>query len=67
MLLSVVLCTHRLDSYQNVIDAVESLLRQTYHDMEIIVVVDGNHRLSEEIAQVYQGREKVRILATGTR
>ena len=65
MLLSVVLCTHRLESYQNVIEAVESLLSQTYHDMEIIVVVDGNHRLSQEIAQVYQGREKVRILATG--
>jgi len=65
VLLSVVLCTHRLDSYQNVIDAVESLLRQTYDDMEIIVVVDGNQRLSEGIAQVYGGREKVKILATG--
>ena len=64
-MLSVVLCTHRLDSYQNVIDAIESLVRQTYDDLEIIVVVDGNQELSEVIAHVYQGREKVKILSTG--
>ena len=67
MLLSVVLCTHRLENYQNVVDAVESLLGQSYGDVEVIVVVDGNERLSERIGRLYRGREKVRVLATGDR
>lgn len=64
MLLSVVLCTHRLDNYHNLIHAIESLLSQTYAHLEIIVVVDGNESLAQRISQAYRGRDRVRIVPT---
>jgi glucosyl-dolichyl phosphate glucuronosyltransferase len=47
MYVSVVICTHSMDNYRNLIEAVDSILAQTYKDKNIIVVVDGNHKLYE--------------------
>jgi len=63
MLVSVIVCTHSLDSYQNLMDAVDSLLNQTHRELEIIIVVDGNEELYEKIANVYDAREKIKVLA----
>jgi len=67
LLLSVIVCTHHLDNHENLVEAIESLLRQTYDDLEIIVVVDGNERLFDEISRFYQGRQKVKTVITGSK
>jgi len=65
MFISAVICTHRLDNYQNTVEAVNSLLEQTHKDLEIIMVVDGNWELYERINTVYGSHEGVEILASG--
>ena len=63
MFVSVIVCTHSLDNFQNLMDAVDSLLNQTHKELEIIVVVDGNQELYEKIAKVHDGQEKINIVA----
>jgi len=64
MRVSAIVCTHSLDNYQNLMDAVDSLLNQTHTDLEIIIVVDGNEELYEKVANVYDAQEKIKVLAT---
>lgn len=64
MFVSVVVCTHSLDHYQNLSDAVQSLLDQTHRNLEIIIVVDGNRELHEKIVNAYGARSDVRITQT---
>ena len=49
MLVTVVICTH--SRYADFVDAVESLHRQSYDDVEIVAVVDGNERLYEDVVK----------------
>src|SRR3972149_3676761 len=62
MLVSVVVCTHSLDNYRNLVEAVDSLLQQTYPKMEIIVVVDGNGELHERVLAGYGSKETVKAV-----
>ena len=49
MLVSTVICAHSLDSYQDLVECVDSLLGQTHQELEIIAVIDGNRALHERI------------------
>ena len=63
MLVSVVVCTHSLDNLQNLKQAVDSLLAQSYREIEIIIIVDGNRDLFNDIAAVYDARPDIKIIA----
>ena len=49
MLVSVITCSHQINRYQNLVEAIESLVAQSYDDLELIVVVDGDRTLYEQI------------------
>lgn len=49
MLVSVITCSHRIDRYPDLVEAIESLVAQTYKDLELIVVVDGDEALHDQI------------------
>lgn len=63
MFVSVVVCTHSLDNLQNLKQAVDSLLTQTYRDREIIIVIDGNDNLHKKVLESYGGKGEIRIVA----
>ena len=58
MFVSVVVCTHSLNNYKNLKDAINSLLNQTHKKIEIIIVVDGNQRLYEKVVKDYDNQKK---------
>jgi GT2 family glycosyltransferase len=62
MLVSAVVCTHSLDNYPNLVEAVDSLLSQTHTEMEVIVAVDGNVELYEKVSAHYGGNKTVSAL-----
>lgn len=47
MRVSVVLCAHTLDRYDAVTEAAESVLTQTYDDVELVLVSDGNGAVAD--------------------
>ena len=49
MNVSVVICTYAEEMYGHFEDALESVRAQTYDDVEIVVVVDGNEDLYERV------------------
>ena len=51
MLMSIILCTHRSDRYEDFEEALNSLYAQSYNNLEIIVVVDGNRELYDRIVE----------------
>lgn len=51
MKVSVVVCTYAPDLYDDLCEAVESLLAQTYEPVEVVVVVDGNDDLCGRLEQ----------------
>jgi GT2 family glycosyltransferase len=63
LVVSVVVCTHSLNNYQNLVQAVDSLLGQSHREVEIIVVVDGNRNLFNDIVDVYGARHSIKIIA----
>ena len=65
MLLSVVVCTHSLNNIRNLREAVDSLLTQSYREMEIVVVVDGNRALYDEVLNIYQACANLKVVDTG--
>jgi len=62
MLVSVVVCTHSLDDYPNLAEAVDSLLEQTAPEMEMVVVVDGNEGLHQRVVTDYGSQETVKTI-----
>jgi glucosyl-dolichyl phosphate glucuronosyltransferase len=62
MLVSAVVCTHSLDNYPNLVEAVDSLLSQTHPEMEIIIAVDGNAELYEKVLAHYGGNKAVKTV-----
>ncbi len=64
MFVSVIVCTYRSDDYENVLDVVASLLNQTYSEIEIIIVVDGNEGLRKKIATIYNTQDNIQVIAS---
>jgi GT2 family glycosyltransferase len=64
MFVSIIVCTHSLDDFQNLTEAVDSLLNQTYKEIEIIIVVDGNQELYEKIVKVHKTHGNIKIMVT---
>ena len=64
MFVSAIVCTYRSNDYKDALEAVASLLNQTYPEIEIIIVVDGNERLRKKIAAVYNTQNKIQVIAS---
>jgi glycosyltransferase involved in cell wall biosynthesis len=47
MRVSVVLCTHTLDRYEDLLEAAESVRTQRYDDVELVLVSDGSDTVTE--------------------
>jgi GT2 family glycosyltransferase len=62
MFISAVICIHSLDNYSNLTEAVDSLLKQTHSEKEVIVVVDGNKALYEKVSAQFTGNEAVKTV-----
>lgn len=59
MRVSVVLCTYSPDMYDHFQDAADSILEQTYDDVELVIVVDGDDDLYQRVQADYGGDENV--------
>ncbi len=46
---SIVICTHRKERYNELVEEMNSLKSQSYDNLEIVVVVDGNKELYDKI------------------
>ena len=63
--ISVIICTHRSDRYEDFVEAVDSLKVQSYEKPEIVVVVDGNRELYNRILKsgIVEGdKAEVRVI-----
>lgn len=61
MRVSVVVCSHSMDRYGDLGEAVESLFAQTHDPVEIILVSDGSEELCEQLRADYGDHPDVRI------
>jgi len=59
MLVSVIVCTYSPKMMNHCLDCIESILNQTYDDVEIVCVVDGNRKYYEDLKKVI--RNDVRL------
>ncbi|MDX1747543.1 MAG: glycosyltransferase, partial [Halobacteriales archaeon] len=62
MRVSVVICSYDPEMYGHLVDAIESVLAQTYEDVELIVVVDGSEELRERVRADYRGSDRITVL-----
>ena len=58
---SIIICTHRSERYEDFVEAVNSLISQSYNNLEIIVVVDGNEELYDKIQKSGIEVDKIRL------
>ncbi len=61
MEVSVVVATHAMFRYSDLRDAVESVLAQTYGQVELVVVVDGTDAVADRARREFGDRESVRV------
>ncbi len=61
MRVSVVLCTYTLEMYDHFEEAVESVLDQSYPDVELVIVVDGAEDVCKQVTEDYGNEEDVVI------
>lgn len=61
MKISVVGCTYAMERFEDFAECVESLLDQTYDDVEIVIVVDGNQDVFDRAADRFGESENVSI------
>ena len=61
MKVSVVVCTYSAEMYEHFQECVESIRNQTYDDVELVVVVDGNDPLCDRIVSEYGSLEEVTV------
>lgn len=62
MLVSIVVPSYSMDNYYNLRGAIDSLLNQSYPDIEIIVVIDMSKDLYSEIAKAYAKQDKMKVI-----
>jgi len=60
MRVSVVLCTHTMDRYDALTEAAGSVLDQTYDDVELVLVSDGDAAVHERMIADFDDRPDVR-------
>lgn len=60
MRVSVIVCTYTEDMYEHFCEAVDSVLAQTYDDVEVILVSDGNESLYQRIVDDYGDNSTVK-------
>ena len=65
MKVSVVLCTYSMDMYEHFREAAESVLEQSYDDVELVVVVDGTDEVYEHVVEDYGDTEDVVVHCNG--
>jgi len=58
---SVVICTYSEDMYEHFEESLESIRNQTYDDIEIVVIVDGNETLYERVEADYGHLDELTI------
>ncbi|GAB7008112.1 glucosyl-dolichyl phosphate glucuronosyltransferase [Halorubrum trueperi] len=61
MKVSVVLCTYAPDMYEHFREAADSVLAQTYENVELVVIVDGTPEMYEQVVDDFGGFEDVVI------
>ena len=61
MKVSVVICTYSEDIYEHFEEAVESVLAQTYDDVEVVIVIDGDRDLYDRAENRWANHEDVLI------
>jgi len=61
MRVSVVLCTHTLERYDDCLEAAQSVLRQTHNNVELVLVSDGNDDVYEQFKADFDDRDGVLI------
>ncbi len=59
MRVSVVLCEHTMDRYDDLQEAAESVLAQSHDDVELVLVSDGNETVCEQFQRDYGDRDDV--------
>ncbi|ELZ13889.1 glycosyltransferase [Halovivax asiaticus JCM 14624] len=57
MEVSVVVCTYSLDMYDHFCDAADSVLTQSYDDIELVIVVDGTEAVFDRVQDDYADRD----------
>lgn len=59
MKVSVVIPTYSMDRYDDMTECLDSVLSQTYDDVEAVVVVDGNREVYERIEEEYDDEDLI--------
>lgn len=64
MKVSVIVCTYAEDVYDDFSEAVESVLKQTYDDIELVLVADGNEAVYQRMSDDYGDRDDTVVSKT---
>lgn len=61
MKISVVLCTYSMDRYREFSEAAESVLSQTYDNIELVIVIDGTEEVYNRVKSDYRDSPQTTI------
>ena len=61
MKISVVLCTYSIDRYREFSEAAESILTQTYDDIELVIIIDGTEEVHNRVKSDYEDNPETTI------
>jgi glycosyltransferase involved in cell wall biosynthesis len=61
MRVSVVVCTYTMDMYNHIRDTAEAVFDQTYEDVELVLIADGDEEVHEAMQADYGTRDDVQI------
>lgn len=61
-LFTVVICTHHFNRYHDTIEAINSILEQTYPEVEIVLVIDRNRDLFNKFVEFYNDSVLIRVV-----
>ena len=62
MLVSIVVPSYRTQNCSNLVGAIDSLLCQSYADIEVVVVLHTSKDLHDKIVRAYDGRVRLKVL-----
>jgi len=62
---SVIICTYSFDRYDDVLNCIESILRQSYENYEIVIAVDKNEKLARALRNKYDSKSIKIVLNEG--